>query len=523
MGSQQASAPSARRTGRKRCTFPAGCRRLAPAGRKRCDDHKPRRRAAPIFGCTEPRLWTRPLRPLTRETTHGYAVADFAEMIGEPLLPWERWVAIHGLELLPDGHYRFRTILVMAARQNGKSHLKRIITLWRMYVGGATRIIGVAQDVALARDQWQMCQETIHACPDLEEEWGKVRNVNGDEMFWAGGGPDLPASRRCRYAIKAANRRAGRGGSNDEVNVDELREQQDWKAWAAVSKTTMARPDGQVWAMSNAGDDESVVLNQLQAAAHAGTDETLAIFEYSAPDGCELDDPAAIAQANPGLGYIITMRAILSALSDPPAVYRTEVLCQRVDALEGAVDAAAWKACGDPAGTMDDLRKRVAACFDISTDGRHCTLAVAGRLSDGRVRTEIAAAWASTEEARAELPGLLARMKPVKLGWFPSGPAAAFAPMLRAHPNSEELAGGKAGEACQGLADLAKGRQVLHGAQPLLNAHVNGARKLQTGDGWRFTRRGGGHCDAAYAAAGAVYLALTMPVPQRARIRVLSA
>src|SRR5260370_20306969 len=137
----------------------------------------------------------------------------------------------------------------MAARQNGKSHLKRIIALWRMYVAGARRLLGVAQDVALARDQRSMGQATTHDCPDLEAEWGKVRNVNGDEMFWAAGG---------RYAIKAFNRRAGRGGSNDEDTVDELREAQDWKGWAAVSKTTMARPDGQVCAMSNTADAEPV-------------------------------------------------------------------------------------------------------------------------------------------------------------------------------------------------------------------------------------------------------------------------
>ena len=535
MASPADSRRSAKPTGRKRCTWPDGCRKLAPRGRKRCDAHKPGGPAARgqpvLYGCTEPRIWTRPLRPLTRETTRGYEVADFAELIGEPLLPWERWVAIHGLELLPGGHYRFRTVLVMAARQNGKSHLKRIITLWRMYVGGARRLLGVAQDVALARDQWNMCQETIHDCPDLEAEWGKVRNVNGDEMFWAAGG---------RYAIKAFNRRAGRGGSNDEVTVDELREAQDWKGWAAVSKTTMARPDGQVWAMSNAGDDESVVLNQLQGAAAAGTDETLAIFEYSAPDGCELDDPAAIAQANPGLGYIIKLRSILSALgTDPPAIYRTEVLCQRVDALEGAVDDAAWKAAADPLGTMDDLRKRLAAVFDISPDGKHATLMVAACRTDGKVRTEVARTWASTGEARAELAELLARVAPVAFGWFPSGPAAALAPMLRDLARKYNRRGGKrqpgqladdgeltgqmVSEACQGLADMVKGHQVVHGAQPLLDAHINGSRKLITGDGWRFTRRGGGHCDAAYACAGCVYLALTLPAPKTARIRVLVA
>jgi len=532
MASRTASSSSA---GRKRCTFP-DCRKLAAKSRKRCDDHNPRRmlvqpaekiRRAKLLGRTEPRLWTKPLRPLTRKTSHGYKIIDFAEMIGEPLLPWQQWVVIHAFELLTDGSYRFRTILILVARQNGKSQLKRIVTLWRMYMTSARRIIGIAQDVALARDQWNMCQETIHACPDLEEEWGRVRNVNGDEWFEASG---------CRYGIKAANRRAGRGGSNDEVNIDELREQTDWKAWAAVSKTTMARDDGQVWAMSNAGDDTSVVLNQLRDTALAGRDDSMFIAEWSGEEGCELDDWDQIAQANPGLGYIISAAAIRSALTEPPGIFRTEVLCQRVDALDGAIDLLAWKACEDRTGTMDGLRDRVAAVFDVAEDGQHASLLAAAKLDDGRVRLEVIKAWNSTDAARAELEDLLARVKPAAFGWYSAGPAAALAPVLRPLaikynkrpgkrdwklPETGELAGGTVAEACQGLADLVKAHRAVHPADPLLNAHISGATKLNAADGWRFARRGGGHADAAYAAAGAAHIALTMPAPKRARFRML--
>jgi hypothetical protein len=535
MPPRTASPSSGPRAGRKRCTF-AGCRKLGVGG-KRCLDHKPgqpgnpaRRPPRCVYGKTEPRLWTKPLRPLNRKTSRGFEIIDFAEMIGEPLLPWQQWAVIHAFELLPGGSYRFRTVLILVARQNGKSQLKRVVTLWRMYMEGARRIIGIAQDVALARDQWNLCQETIHACPDLEEEWGRVRNVNGDEWFEASG---------CRYGIKAANRRAGRGGSNDEVNIDELREQQDWAAWGAVSKTTMAKANGQVWAMSNAGDDTSVVLNQLRDTALSGRDESIFLAEWSGEDGCELDDEKAIAQANPGLGYIISMAAIRSALgTDPPGVYRTEVLCQRVDQLDGAIDMTAWKECADPSGTMEGLRDRVACCFDAAPDGQHATLAAAAVLADGRVRIEIVRAWKSTDAARAELPGLLGQVKPAALGWYPTGPAAELGPVLRPAalkynkrpgkrqpgqlPDDGEISGATVAEACQGLAGLAMARKVVHPADPLLDAHAGGAQKLNAADGWRFTRRGGGHVDAAYAAAGAVQIALTMPPVKMPRIRKLA-
>lgn len=466
------------------------------------------------MGRTEPRLWTPPLRPLTRKTSRGFEVIDFAEMIGAPLLPWQQWAVIHAMELLPEGSYRFRTVLIMVARQNGKSHLKRIVSLWRMYMDGARSIIGVAQDVALARDQWNMCQDLIHACPDLEAEWEKVRNVNGDEWFAASG---------CRYAIKAANRRAGRGGSNDEVNFDELREQQDWKAWAAVSKTTLARPRGQTWAMSNAGDDSSVVLNQLRGAALSGNDPSIGLFEWSGADNCEIDDRDAWAQANPGLGYIITEGAIRSSVgTDPPAIVRTEVLCQKVDQLDGAIDYAAWQANADPGGNMDAYRKALAACVDIAPDGKHATLIVAARQPDGRVRLEVVRAWPSTDALRAELPDLRARIRPRVFGWFPGGPAAALAPLFRSWPESKEITGGDVAACCQGLADLARTAAMVQPADPLLDSHIKAAKKLHSGDGWRFTRLGEGHVDAAYAAAGAAQLALTMPTPKRSRIRMLA-
>ena len=37
--------------------------------------------------------------------------------------------------------------------------------------------------------------------------------------------------------------------------------------------------------------------------------------------------------------------------------------------------------------------------------------------------------------------------------------------------------------------------------------------------GWRLTRRGGGHCDATYAAAGACHLARMAPEPVRTTMR----
>ena len=51
--------------------------------------------------------------------------------------------------------------------------------------------------------------------------------------------------------------------------LDELREHQTTVSCAAISGATVGRPDSQLWCLSNAGDDESVVLNDLRSKAHA--------------------------------------------------------------------------------------------------------------------------------------------------------------------------------------------------------------------------------------------------------------
>lgn len=464
-----------------------------------------------LRGRASPRLFTEPRRKLTRRTTLGYEAARFAEeMLGMTLLPWQRWWLMHALELDSNGDFRFRTVLTLVARQNGKTHLLKALALWAMYMGRVRLVLGAAQSLDIARESWSGAVELAEGDPELRAEIGAIRRVNGEQ--------ELRLTNGARYRIAAATRSAGRGLSVDLLILDELREHRSWDAWGALSKTTIARPGSLTVGISNAGDDRSVVLNQLREAALSGADASLGLFEWSAPDGCDLNDRAAWAQANPGLGHTITEAAIGTAVAtDPPAVLRTEVLCQRVDALDSAVDVAAWAAGADAAMTLESLRDRLAVCVDVAPDGEHVSAVAAAEGSDGRVRVETVAAWPSTEDARGELGELLERISPRVKRWFPSGPAAALAPLMRSL-GAEEIRGADVPAACMGLADLVRSRRIVHSDDPLLSAHIAAAAKLYSGDGWRFARTGAGHVDAAYAAAGAVQAAMTLP-PERPRVK----
>lgn len=471
------------------------------------------RRTEPLRGIPEARLYPEPLRPLTPETTEGFAFAEFcSEVLRTPLLPWQDWLAKHALELLPDGSYRYRQILILVARQNGKTHLLKCLALYFMYVRGVRLVLGAAQNLDIAKEAWGLACEMVEDIPDLKFELQKIRLANGEQ--------ELMLTNGARYKITAANGSAGRGLSVDLLILDELREQKSWDAWSALSKTTTARPDAITICISNAGDDESVVLNALRESALSGEDESLGIFEWSAPDGCDLHDPEGWAQANPALGHTITERTIKASLStDPPGVFRTEVLCQRVEHLDTALDMGAWRDCSDKEGSLDSARDRVVACIDVARDQKHVTLTAAALQPDGRVRVELVDAWESVDAARAALPDLLSRVNPKVLGWFPGGPSAALAADLKDRKNTVELKAGDVPAVCQGFAEQVTARKVRHADEPLLTAQVAGASKLYSGDGWRFTRKGIGHADAVYAAAGSVHLARTLPKgPGRIRI-----
>lgn len=457
-------------------------------------------------GSAEPRVYTPPARRLTKHATLGHEAAEFMEdILGMTLLPWQRWWLLHALEVRPGGGFRFRTVVTLVGRQNGKTTLLKGLALWLLYMGRGRLVLGVAQSLDIAREAWQGSVDLAQADPDLRAEIETVRRTNGEQ--------ELRLTTGGRYRIAAASRSAGRGLSVDLLILDELREHRTWDAWGALSKTTLARPDALIVGISNAGDDESVVLNHLREAALSGADPSIGLFEWSAEDGCDLDDPKAWAQANPGLGHTVTAAAIRSALTtDPPAVFRTEVLCQRVDALDSAIAPDAWRACSDPEATMDGLRNRVALCLDVAPDLGHATLVAAAVGKDDRVRVEVVAAWDSTTALREELPGLVERIRPKLLGWFPGGPAAALAADLRGMRTGVEIKAADVPAICQGLAEAVTARRLIHSADPLLTAQASAASRLHSGDGWRFARRGAGNVDAVYAAAGAVHLARTMPV-----------
>lgn len=502
-----------------------------------------------MLGRTEPRLWTPPLRELTPETSIGFEQIEFArETLRHPLDPWQEFAAIHGGELLPDGRPRFRIVIILVARQNGKTELLVVLILHWQFVCSFPMILGTSTKLDYAKESWRKAIKLAERTRDLDGLRGArrwTRDTNGEQ--------ESVTTEDARYKIAASNEEGGRSLTLDRLVCDELRQHHDYSAWGAAEEA--ASPwHTQIWALSNAGDARSVVLNDHRGEAlrfidwwdeHGNADVAelllagrevpgmvgdfrLGLFEWSAPEDADPEDIAALAQANPNLGRRKDPQVLLrkaervkrlggAALS----TFKTESMCINVKLLRPAIDPGAWRRCSVP-GDLSGARSRVATCFDVAPDQLHATLLAAAVLPDDRARVEPIAAWdgpGCLDRMRRDLPGLLARVRPQVLGWLPNGPAAAFAADMAKRPGwppkgvtvaeirSETPA------VCMGFAEQVTSLRVLHSDDPLLNAHIEEAEPLKRGDTWVFVRRGDGHVDAAYAAAGAVHLARTLPPP----------
>ncbi|NBH01947.1 terminase [Amycolatopsis sp. SID8362] len=489
-----------------------------------------------VYGSTTPRLFTPPLVSgppgpcgcgcaLTPETSYGFDVEEFAvNVLARPLDPWQRWAAIHGGELLPDGRPRFLILLILVARQNGKTELLVILILFWLFVEDRRLVLGTSTNLDYAKESWEKAVELAEAVDALAEDIAPngIRRANGEQV--------LRTIHHARYKIAASNRKGGRSLTIHRLVLDELREHADWSAYGAAVPAMNAVSDAQGWLISNQGDARAVVLHSLRKAAldfiETGEgDERLGLLEWSAPDGSKATDVSAIQAANPNVGYRLSLSNILGAArraqragGEELATFLTEILCMSVPMLDPAIDAGKWADCRDP-GDLSAVRGRVALCFDVSIDGRHATLAAAAQLSDGRVRVEAVKAWDDMKVMRREMRAVVRQVGPRRVGWFPSGPAAAYAAVLDDNdqdgwpPEGVEVEGIRAEvpAVCMGFAELVDAGDVAHSDDPLFNAQVGGTEKGRRGDAWVFVRRGAGHCDATYAMAGAVHLARTLP------------
>ncbi len=508
-------------------------------------------------GKKTPRLWTRPLRELTPETSHGFHVIEFALVwLGITLRPWQKWLLIHALELTPDGRYRFRKVIIIVGRQNGKTKLIEVLALWWLFVDSDSfpdhvpaeefLVLGTAQDKDTAKKVWRKvlrrCNPNVQKWPSRfspAERAAIVPALVAQAMppYETNGSEAITLKNGAQYQIAASTSGGARGDSISRAVLDELREQKNWEGWAALSKTLNGTFNSQLWAISSAGDARSVVLKDLRESAIAAVkeweqyvgagivsaeeyanthDTSIGLFEWSAEEGCALDDPDAYLQSNPSIGYGYETEALLSDLEsgEPEVVTRTEVLCQWVEStLIPFMDAEAWQRISDPP-RFDERGQQVSAGSQIAEDShmligidtswnRSMTyVSVAGYRDDGLIHVEIVRMRAGMLWVIPEVQRIAQEQGITHVAVQSRGcPAADFVqPLKDAGLEVVEIFGTTMLNSAGRLRDRVRDELLRHRGQPILDMAVaNGIAKQLSGlDVWD---RAGSVVDVAPAVA----------------------
>jgi hypothetical protein len=421
--------------------------------------------------------------------TLGGRVADIADAIGTPLMPWQRYVVDVALEINPDtGLLAYRTVLVSVPRQSGKTTLGlSVMTHRALAFGEPQRIIYTAQTRNDARRKWED-DHVVRLEQSPLTQLFTVRKSNGSEAIkWANGS---------MQGITSTTEKAGHGETIDLSFIDEAFSLPDDRLEQALRPAMITRPQPQMWIVSTAGTKYSHFLNEKQLRGRELVEQDVtsdfAYFEWSAPEGAELHDPDVWWSFHPAVGLTIdakTLSADALAMSTDEA-QRAYFNWRNDGAVEGVdtpLDPVAWFACEDAVSVPVG---RVAFAVDVTPDRSRTSVCVAGGRSDGLPHVELVESRSGTGWVADWVADRLRAHPNVGVVLDPAGPAGSLVPEFQARGVDLALTTTRDfAHACAAFADAVNEQRVRHIGQEQLSAAVAGARRRPLGEAWAWTRK----------------------------------
>lgn len=443
---------------------------------------------SPLMGAVAPRVMSLKLKGKSK----GEQFKDFAAALGIPLFAWQEYIANDFLTVDEQDMYIRKTIAVIIARQNGKTHLIALRILAGLFLWGEMSVVAMSSVRGLAEDTFEKVCRIIE-----RNDWLKaqVKLTNkGAVGYFGNGSYYLDLKNGARYEVVAATRDGSRGKTADLLFIDELREVTE-DAWSAAKPTTTARPNAQTFVTSNAGDAFSLVLNSLRDKALSYPSPTLGWYEYSAPARAKLTDRKAWAQANPSLGYTITEATLeenYTTLS--PEIFRTEHLCQWVGSLQSPWPTGAFEACSDATLEISVGAGVTMFAFDVAKSRRSASLVAGQLMPDGRIGIGILQEWKSDiaiDELRiaAAIKEWSDIFRPVKVLHDKYSTATIANRLFTAGVGVQDISGQMFYTACGDLLDAIVAKRLVHSGQPELIEQMNACGIKENDSSWRIVRR----------------------------------
>ena len=397
-------------------------------------------------------------------------------------MPWQRYVAEVGCELLEDGRPAYREVIVTVPRQSGKTTLFLCWQLDRVLNWGrGQRSVFTAQSGKDAREKWLDEIFPLLRTSKLRPFIRKISEGNGNESVHF----KRPAGSIIRVLATAQG--SGHSKTAHQAVLDEIWADTDYRREQGLRPAMLTVPDAQLLVCSTAGTAASVVLNAKvemgRQAAEEDSGSGVAYFEWSMPDGCDIDDETRWPEFMPALGYTQsaeTIKAEMQAMSMPTPERVRAYGNRKTAGKDTLIPEHIWReVCVPGAGP------EAATVFAVDVD-------------PDRTRASIVAADADTVELLENRSGtdwVVGRVNELaeKHGGLvvvdARGPAASMAKDIEACDESEHmLTGPTVARACQDMYDAIVNGNVTFGSHPKFDAAIEGAVKRKSGDTFTWNR-----------------------------------
>lgn len=429
-----------------------------------------------------------------------------------PLLEWQRFVLEDMLRIDAKGQFRRKTLGLLIARQNGKTHLARMLILAHLFLWDSKMVIGMSSNRNMALDTFRQVANAIEDNDFLKAQVKQVRYANGQES--------ITTLKGNRYQIVAATRDGSRGLSASFLFIDETREISE-EGWKAARPTTRAT-GGQTLTCSNAGDSYSTVLNNLREMALSYPSITLGWYEYSAPAHCKVDDRNAWAMANPSLGTLISEETLEEAVATNPINNtRTELLAQWVDSMSSPFTTQMVTDTSD-SNLQITPGGNIVFAIDVSPSKRSGAL-LAGKLNQatGKIELGLMQLWTSDVaiddlKMAADVHAWAQKFKPRVIMYDKYATASIAQRLQQSGQKLEDCSGQSFYQACGEILDAFVNVRLVHSGQKELTESWFSVGAKTNDAGWRIVRRkSAGDVTSAICSAMIVhYLTKPQSTPQ---------
>lgn len=463
------------------------------------------------MNAADPVSFSAPLDPLEDglpRHSDGYRLLELTDKYWPVRLDeWQRRLIVRILETDERGKLRFRQVLVLIPRQNGKSEIAGVLALYGLlqHVKGG-QVIGIATTVDRANEVYGRTKLAVDNAVPLSKRL-RASGTRGIKHRDASGGI---------YRVVPSDEDKLNGIPIDLGIADELHVMSE-AAWSQMVNGQRSKPHGLLIGITTEGDETSTLLHNLrtkgeEAIRTPSLHPRFGAFLWFAEAGCALDDAEQITRANPAIAC--GRNSLADTLEDVKGMaewrVRRYLLNQRVQ-LSGrpAVDHQALQRSAAQ-GVTDFKASGLYIGLDKAVSGKWVTIAAARRREDGVLESSVLMRLANPKHTQiiAAIDVLRASPHIKAEAWVMDNGLKVYREYLTSRGrkvvdiNSSHLDT----ESAATLTNAMLTGRYEHDSQSSFVHQAKRAEAKPKGDGWRFASpKNGTPLDALHAVCYAVY------------------